>query len=645
MKVGISDRAWERVARSVHFTERQTGAGGRLPLGLGSGSPVWVRVGVLATPSAADCESCPDGAPETWRATLAGFGVCGGSPDPNGNLTLTYTTGCTWTGTLNGIAWTLAYVAGAWELTDDTIGARYTLTGSAWSCTGPNEMGRTGVTGCGESPESVTLAAASPATLKAGAYEAVFQLWNNDAAAFEDAPEPNACYAVDVDGDELEEGKVYPGGVVWQYVENGMVLVAVDDVWGGGNGFGNLTSSTLLPCPVIPDADCCILFPECGTVYDCNGVPIERSGLDFAGDCADGIEGVSTTVPSNCGDRVVHCGNTESACLPRCDYPGTDDVLTDADVPGDCCTPSVGSVMESSPHAGECGFFPPCVTIAGGNGTGTLAGITFDTAANVNYDAEWPFAYTAPGGNFYLTGRLVLCLESPFPGWYFAGRVYVYNPAGNSGSGDTDECGCDTVFGACPTAADDASQEIVAFHLGDKTETLRLTTACGTLDLSIAPCDAPDVPDPVEYACVAGPTGNICTPTVGGPYLNDPTCGGKCDEADPDPDPVPEPCCDGAGDPLEGHPDLMLYPFNLFVGSPSSLGPFVWDGTAYVYGDFTHPHTGTVYTNARIICDAGVWYARSSQPEKVAIAASCTPFGVVFEDAFGLGQTANAVIA
>ena len=75
MKVGISDRAWERVARSVHFTERQTGAGGRLPLGLGSGSPVWVRVGVLATPSAADCESCPDGAPETWRATLAGFGV------------------------------------------------------------------------------------------------------------------------------------------------------------------------------------------------------------------------------------------------------------------------------------------------------------------------------------------------------------------------------------------------------------------------------------------------------------------------------------------------------------------------------------------------------------------------------------------
>lgn len=426
----------------------------------------------------------------------------------------------------------------------------------------------------------------------------------------------------------------------------GIGLVNVVRLGGVTNEFvaASITSSTLLPCPVI-DNGCCILFPECGTVYDCKGRPIERSAVDFATICAVGIEGVSTTVPSNCGDRVVHCGNTESACLPRCDYPATDDVLTDAGDAGDCCTPSVGSVMESSPHAGECGFWPPCVVIAGGNGTGTLAGVAFGTAANVNYDAEWPFAYTAPGGNFYITGRLVLCLESPFPGWYFAGRVYVYNPAGNSGSGDTDECGCDTVFGACPTAADDASQEIVAFHLGDKTETLRLTTACGTLDLTIAPCDTPDVPDPVEYACVAGPTGNICTPTVGGPYLNDPTCGGKCDEADPDPDPVPEPCCDGAGDPLEGHPDMMLYPFNLFVGSPSSLGPFVWDGTAYVYGDFTHPHTGTVYTNARIICDAGVWYARSSQPEKVAIAASCTPFGVVFEDAFGLGQTANAVIA
>lgn len=242
MKVGISDRAWERVARSVHFTERQTGAGGRLPLGLGSGSPVWVRVGVLATPPATDCESCPDGAPETWRATLAGFGVCGGSPDPNGDLTLTYTTGCTWTGTLNGVAWTLAYVAGAWDLTDNTIGARYTLTGSAWSCTGPNEMGRTGVTGCGESPESVTLAAASPATLKAGAYEAVFQLWNNDAAALEDAPEPNACYAVDANSGGLRQGRVYIGAVVWQYAENGMVLVAVMgdavDESGSGNGGG-----------------------------------------------------------------------------------------------------------------------------------------------------------------------------------------------------------------------------------------------------------------------------------------------------------------------------------------------------------------------------------------------------------------------
>ena len=236
MKVGITDRAWERIARSVHFTERrEVGAGGRLPLGLGSGSPVWVRAGALATPPATDCDRCPDGAPETWRATLAGFAACGGAPDPNGTLTLTYTTGCTWAGTLNGVAWTLAYVSGAWELTDDTLGARYTLTGANWECVGPNELGRTDVTGCGSSPESLTLSAASPATLRDGAYDAVFVEWDNDAAEFIDSEEPNTCYAVDANGGELEEGTVYGGAVVWQYAENGMVLVAV---------FGAATSTT-----------------------------------------------------------------------------------------------------------------------------------------------------------------------------------------------------------------------------------------------------------------------------------------------------------------------------------------------------------------------------------------------------------------
>ena len=448
---------------------------------------------------------------------------------------------------------------------------------------------------------------------------------------------------------ELSAGT--PGGFVYLggYAAGRGNWLRVGD--GTGNGTTSaLSSSTLLPCPVI-DNGCCILFPECGTVYDCKGRPIERIAVDFATICEDGIEGVSTTVPSNCGDRTSHCGNTESACLPRCDYPATDDVLTDAGDAGDCCTPSVGSVMESSPHAGECGFFPPCVTIAGGNGTGTLAGITFDTAANVNYDAEWPFAYTAPGGNFYITGRLVLCLESPFPGWYFAGRVYVYNPAGNSGSGDTDECGCDTVFGACPTAADDASQEIVAFHLGDKTETLRLTTACGTLDLAIAPCDTPDVPDPVEYACVAGPTGNICTPTVGGPYLNDPTCGGKCDEKDPDPpDPGPDDLCEG-GEPAGGYP-------NLLVTIPD--GP---DAGAYVVG-YTGGSTGTfvtfaissppyppVATNISVTFNttyAGAWgiIEGAGFTTAQAIAVSCTPFGLVFPGAiFGSSGDVTVVIA
>lgn len=44
MILGIAEDAWKRINRSVQFTERrEQSAGGRQPLGLGSGSPVWVK--------------------------------------------------------------------------------------------------------------------------------------------------------------------------------------------------------------------------------------------------------------------------------------------------------------------------------------------------------------------------------------------------------------------------------------------------------------------------------------------------------------------------------------------------------------------------------------------------------------------------
>lgn len=399
---------------------------------------------------------------------------------------------------------------------------------------------------------------------------------------------------------------------------------------GTGNGVeSSLTTSTLLPCPVPIAADCCILYPECGTVYDCNGAPIDRTAVDFAVDCLDGIEGVSVTIPTNCGDRVVHCGNTVGACEPRCDFPATDDVY-DPGAPGTCCEPTVGSVMESSPHAGECGFFPPCLTVTGGNGTGSLTGITFDTTATVNYDAEWPFRYVAPGGNFYIIGRFVLCLDSPFPGWYFAGRVYVYNPAGAGGSGSEDDaCGCDTTFGACPTAADDASQEIIAFHLGDKTETLQLTTACGTIDLTIEPCETPV--DDVYYGCESSSAGTFCVEMVGGPFLNDPTCGGACAELDPDPPVEDTPCCDGPGEVLETPGSVVLTVTvpdgpNATSTPVNSAGVAVWTGVSLAGPITVSCIEGAPGSDWSLTYDSGSASAAAS-------AVSCAPFGLVFSDA------------
>lgn len=245
MIVGIPDEAWRRIRRSVHFTERrEVGAGGRLPLGLGSGAPVFVRVGELAAGRVMTCEACTGGAPRVWAVTLAGFATCDGDVDPNGELRLTHESGCTWAGSLNDIGWTLAYTAGLWTLTDDgAIGATYHLTGSSWACAGPNDLSRADVSGCATSAESVTLTAASGVTVHAGAYEAVFQRWDNAAAVFVDVDEPNDCYAVDVNREELVAGIVYHGGVVWQYAENGRVLVAVTGVATNPSGSGSGTDT------------------------------------------------------------------------------------------------------------------------------------------------------------------------------------------------------------------------------------------------------------------------------------------------------------------------------------------------------------------------------------------------------------------
>ena len=407
---------------------------------------------------------------------------------------------------------------------------------------------------------------------------------------------------------------------------------------GAAGGPAPLSSSTVISCPEPLSDDCCLLYYVCETRLDCFGVPTHWSEINFAALCDGQIEGVVASFPVQCADNVSHCGNTAGGCKPRCDFPATADVLTDPDAEPECCEPTPGSVMEGSAHAGECGFFPPCVVIAGTNGTDSFAGASFEVEANVNVNAEWPFSYTAPGGDFYISGRLVLCLNTPFPGWYFAGTVHVYDPAaGGSGSGP-ETCGCDTTYGGCPTEADDGGQEIVDFHLGDKTETLRLTTACGTIDLEIEPCaelSGSGRPPAVEYACVASARGVFCEETVGGPYLNDPTCGGRCAEAEPDP-PEPDGCCNGVGELLEGNPDLTLEipgvtPETRLITFGGGLQPVSW---------YTTDNTGIGF-ETHVFCDENgdwfMWYNTTITP---ATSASCDPFGLV---PFGLVFPASAM--
>lgn len=119
---------------------------------------------VIATPSGGDCpdvpgvcdcSECPDGAPPEWAFVFeGGTGFLEGA---NGSWTVTHTSGCTWTGTLNDNTATLTKAGGIWQLTieNDDGGATWIL--ETADCCGPLPLAVDEVAGDGDAPASLTL--------------------------------------------------------------------------------------------------------------------------------------------------------------------------------------------------------------------------------------------------------------------------------------------------------------------------------------------------------------------------------------------------------------------------------------------------------------------------------------------------------
>lgn len=98
------------------------------------------------------CSQCPKGSPSIWR--VGGLSV---------ELTLTYSTSCTWTGTTGTDSFTLDFVPQPAEEDDEwqleaSDGTVWVAPAATWNCLGPNVMFRDDfISGSADQPEAVTL--------------------------------------------------------------------------------------------------------------------------------------------------------------------------------------------------------------------------------------------------------------------------------------------------------------------------------------------------------------------------------------------------------------------------------------------------------------------------------------------------------
>lgn len=104
------------------------------------------------------CGDCPGGSPDTWTVDMAGF-TC--SPVVHaGTLTVTRSSGCTWTGTWGGLPVTVEPNGSNLQLRITGIGVY--ITNGSWGCCGPVVLERDQADGCDESPATLTLTAGGP---------------------------------------------------------------------------------------------------------------------------------------------------------------------------------------------------------------------------------------------------------------------------------------------------------------------------------------------------------------------------------------------------------------------------------------------------------------------------------------------------
>lgn len=119
----------------------------------------------------------------------------------------------------------------------------------------------------------------------------------------------------------------------------------------------------------------------------------------------------------------------------------------------------------------------------------------------------YPINYTTPNGKVEVSGRLVFCRARSPEGWYFAGAVYSKDKDPNNPT--VYGCGCDANFKGCSPDANGLTQQITAGPVfsgsGSPSQTLKLTTPCGTLEIKLAgpfPCSPP--PPAATYNCISG---------------------------------------------------------------------------------------------------------------------------------------------
>ena len=314
---------------------------------------------------------------------------------------------------------------------------------------------------------------------------------------------------------------------------------------GSGSGSGSLP----------PDWDCVWVAPVCG--WD------GRSKLDdaYVLTCAD-LAGRGIPDDQVCGWVTSFGRRLTGAALTS--------FLADLAAAGAginyvyCTCPSAVSPGRPCPDAVSCldGVkLPRAMCVAAGNGTRALAGIGSAGGISTNTGAGWPVNLSA--GGVTITGVLAPCPCGC--GLFFSGTITSTNP--DPDNSPLYDCGCVTTIGPCAPDGADVTQAVVSSDWAVPTQTLRITTACGVVDLIVGPC-AP----PATYNCVAG---NCVDPGDGTGTYAGPAALGDCEAAGCAP--VPWYCIRLTGlDHTTGSPSCLAS-FPTAPGSwPFPGGPGAW---------------------------------------------------------------------